>query len=144
MTYNELKQRQSWTLKQKIDHAVGVLSAFMVRMNGKIYLSYSGGKDSGVMLDIVRRFVDKTLPALFCNTGNEYPEVAKFLRQTENLVTIRPNMRIEKIIEKYGFPLVSKEQSRYIYQAGHTNTDRSVSHYRHNGKRKQAATAKIA
>jgi 3'-phosphoadenosine 5'-phosphosulfate sulfotransferase (PAPS reductase)/FAD synthetase len=85
MTYEELKYRQGWTLEQKIDHSVGVVSVFMERMNGKLYASVSGGKDSGVMLDIIRRFVDKTVPAVFCNTGNEYPEVVKFVRQTDNI-----------------------------------------------------------
>ncbi|MDR1170588.1 MAG: phosphoadenosine phosphosulfate reductase, partial [Prevotellaceae bacterium] len=42
-----------------------------------------------MMLDIIRRFVDKTLPAVFCNTGNEYPEVVKFVRQMNNVTVIR-------------------------------------------------------
>jgi 3'-phosphoadenosine 5'-phosphosulfate sulfotransferase (PAPS reductase)/FAD synthetase len=58
----------------------------MDRVNGNIYASYSGGKDSEVMLDIIRRFVDKNVPAVFCNTGNEYPEAVKFVRQTDNLI----------------------------------------------------------
>ncbi len=71
MTYEELKYRQSWTLEQKIDYAVGVVSTFMDRVHHKIYASFSGGKDSTVMLDIIRRFVNKNTPAVFCNTGNE-------------------------------------------------------------------------
>jgi 3'-phosphoadenosine 5'-phosphosulfate sulfotransferase (PAPS reductase)/FAD synthetase len=124
MTYEELKYRQSWTLEQKIDHAVGTVSSFAERMNGMIYISYSGGKDSLCMLDIIRRFVNKNVPAVFCNTGNEYPEIVKFVRQSENLVIIRPDIRIRQIIEKYGFPLVSKEQSRYINQAKHTKSEK--------------------
>jgi 3'-phosphoadenosine 5'-phosphosulfate sulfotransferase (PAPS reductase)/FAD synthetase len=69
MTYEELKQRQNWTLEQKIDHAVVVVSSFMERVNGNLYASVSGGKDSGVMLDIIRRFVNKTAPAVFCKGG---------------------------------------------------------------------------
>ncbi|MDR2385184.1 MAG: phosphoadenosine phosphosulfate reductase family protein, partial [Tannerella sp.] len=124
MTYDELKQRQGWTLEQKIDHSVGVVSSFMERMNGNLYVSVSGGKDSGVMLDIIRRFVDKNVLAVFCNTGNEYPEVVKFVRQTDNLTVIRPDMHIRQIIEKYGFPLISKEQSQYVRQAKHTKSER--------------------
>jgi 3'-phosphoadenosine 5'-phosphosulfate sulfotransferase (PAPS reductase)/FAD synthetase len=123
-TYEELKFRQGWTLEQKIDHSVGAVSAFLTKTNGKGYISYSGGKDSGVMLDIIRRFVDKTVPAVFCNTGNEYPEVVKFVRQTENLIIIRPEIHIGQLIERYGFPLISKEQSQYIRQAKHTNSEK--------------------
>jgi 3'-phosphoadenosine 5'-phosphosulfate sulfotransferase (PAPS reductase)/FAD synthetase len=96
----------------------------MEKMNGKVYASISGGKDSGVMLDIIRRFVDRNVPAVFCNTGNEYPEVVKFVRQTENLKVIRPDIHIRQIIEKYGFPLIGKEQSQYIRQAKHTNSEK--------------------
>ena len=124
MTYEELKNRQGWTLEQKIDHTVGAISSFMERMNGRIYISYSGGKDSLCIFDIVRRFINKDIPAVFCNTGNEYPEVVKFVRQTKNLTVIRPDMRVGQIIEKYGFPLVSKEQSRYINQAKHTKSEK--------------------
>jgi 3'-phosphoadenosine 5'-phosphosulfate sulfotransferase (PAPS reductase)/FAD synthetase len=124
MTYEELKFRQGWTLEQKIDHSVGVVSSFSERLNGKIYASFSGGKDSGVMLDIIRRFVDKTVPAVFCNTGNEYPEVVKFIRQMDNVTVIRPEIHIKQLIEKYGFPLISKEQSQYIRQAKHTNSEK--------------------
>jgi hypothetical protein len=33
-------------------------------------------------------------------------------------------MQIKQIIEKYGFPLISKEQSQYIRQAKHTNSEK--------------------
>ncbi|GHV53149.1 hypothetical protein FACS1894181_16810 [Bacteroidia bacterium] len=124
MTHEELKYRQGWTLEQKIDHSVGVVSAFLARTDGNAYISYSGGKDSQTMLDIIRRFVDKTVLAVFCNTGNEYPEVVKFVRGTENLITIRPEIHIKQLIEKYGFPLISKEQSQYIRQAKHTDSEK--------------------
>jgi len=124
MTYEELKYRQSWTLEQKIDHAVGVVSTFLEKINGKAYISFSGGKDSTVMLDIIRRFVHKNIPAVFCNTANEFPEITQFVRQTENVITVRPKIHIRQIIEKYGFPLISKEQSRYINQAKHTKSEK--------------------
>ena len=135
MTYKELKYRQAWTLEQKIDHAVGVASVFLERMKGKAYISYSGGKDSLCMLDMIRRFTDRDIPAVFCNTGNEYPQVVKFVRQTESLTVIRPDIRIEHIVEKYGFPLVSKEQSRYINQAKHTGSEKLL-HIRLHGEEK--------
>ncbi|KAA6331816.1 Thioredoxin-dependent 5'-adenylylsulfate reductase [termite gut metagenome] len=124
MTYDELKYPQSWTLEQKIDHTAGVVSSFSAKANGNIFASFSGGKDSTVMLDIIRRFADKNIPAVFCNTGNEYPEVVKFVRQTENVTVIHPEIHIRQIIEKYGFPLISKEQSQYIRQAKHTNSEK--------------------
>lgn len=122
MTIKELQERQSWTLDQKIDHAVGAIEAFISR-TGKIpYISFSGGKDSTVLLDLARRFVSRDIKAVFCNTGNEFPEIIKFVRRTENVHIIRPDRTVKKILDKYGFPLVSKEQSLYINQARHTKS----------------------
>lgn len=45
MTIEELKNRQNWTLSQKIDHSVGTIESFIAK-TGKIpYVSFSGGKD---------------------------------------------------------------------------------------------------
>ena len=124
MTVEELKYRQSWSLEQKIDHAVGTVEFFLSQTGGKGYVSFSGGKDSTVMLDIIRRFVNKNIPAVFCNTGNEFTEILQFVRSTDNVTAIRPEIRMKQVIERYGFPLVSKEQSQYIRQAKHTHSEK--------------------
>lgn len=124
MTLRELQQRQSWTLNQKIDHAVGAIEAFIARTGKVPYVSFSGGKDSTVLLDIARRFVDKDMKAVFCNTGNEYPEIVRFVRSTENVTIIRPEMNVPQVIEKYGFPLISKEQAKRIREAKTTKSEK--------------------
>ncbi len=59
-----------------------VISTFVSRMGGldKVYISWSGGKDSTVLLDIARRMYPDIL-AVFCATGNEYPDIMKFVRK---------------------------------------------------------------
>lgn len=147
LTYQELKERQSWTLFQKIDHAVGVIEQYLSQLDGKAYISFSGGKDSTVLLDIVRRFVYRDCPAVFCNTGNEFPEIVRFVKSIDNVTIIRPKYTPRQIIEKYGFPLISKEQSQYIRQAKHTQSD-ILRNIRVNGKigrnGKMLTTGKIA
>lgn len=124
MTLEELKQRQSWTFDQKLDHAVATVENFFSRLDGRCFVSFSGGKDSTVLLDLVRRFVDKNCPAVFCNTGAEYPDVVNFVHSFDNVIIIKPKQTFKEVIEQRGFPLVSKEQSRYIRQARHTNSDK--------------------
>ncbi len=85
MDIYELHNRQSWTLEQKIDHSLGVIEAFINRMGGveKVYVSFSGGKDSTVLLHLARILYPDIL-AVFCNTGNEYLDIIRFVRQIQS------------------------------------------------------------
>lgn len=74
MTIEELKNRQNWTLSQKIDHSVGTIESFIAK-TGKIpYVSFSGGKDSTVLLDIVRRFVNRDIKGVFAILATSTPK----------------------------------------------------------------------
>lgn len=124
---SDLRERQAWTLEQKVAHSIDVISSFCYycKEQGRTpFVSFSGGKDSTVLLDIARRFVNPTIKAVFCNTGNEFPENIRFVRQTENVTIIRPDMTPRQVLEKYGFPLVSKAQARSIYQARTTKSEK--------------------
>lgn len=120
MTLQMLRERQSWTLEQKIDHALGTIEAFINRMGGvdKVYVSFSGGKDSTVLFHLARRLYPDIL-GVFCNTGNEYPDIIRFvqsqIRGGYNVQIIRPKMTPRQVWRKYGFPLVGKEMSNYIH-----------------------------
>lgn len=124
MTYQELKQRQSWSLNQKIDHAVGAIEGFISKSGKTPYVSFSGGKDSTVLLDICRRFVDKDMKAVFCNTGNEWKSTVEFVKEFDNIEFIHPDISIKNVIDKHGFPLISKEQSQYIREAKYTKSEK--------------------
>ena len=83
---------------------------------GQVYVSFSGGKDSTVLKHIVDSMYDG-VPALFVNTGLEYPEIQKFAMSQPDVVTVRPDMRFDEVIKKYGYPVVSKETSRAVQYA---------------------------
>lgn len=119
MDLKELKERQSWTLAQKIDHSLGVIDQFISRLNGQVYVGFSGGKDSTVLLDLCR-IIKPDIKAVFCNTGNEYPDIVRFVRELKNtegynIEIIYPKLKPREVFEKYGFPLVSKEVSFIIW-----------------------------
>ena len=120
MTLQELRERQRWTLEQKIDHSLGTIEAFVNRMGGidRVYVSFSGGKDSTVLFHLARRLYPNIL-GVFCNTGNEYPDIIRFVRQMQsdgaNIQIIRPKMTPREVWAKYGFPLVGKEMSSYNF-----------------------------
>lgn len=83
---------------------------------GQIYVSFSGGKDSTVLLDLVRRAYPDA-PAVFVDTGLEYPEVRQFAKSKENVIVLKPEMSFRKVIEKYGYPLISKQVANTIEYA---------------------------
>ena len=80
------------------------------------YVSFSGGKDSTVLLDIVRQDY-QNVPAVFCDTGLEYPEVREFVKTVDNVTWIKPSMTFRQVIEKCGYPMISKEVSECVYGA---------------------------
>ena len=70
MDYKELKERQGWTLEQKIDHSLGVIDQFVGRLSLEhVYVSFSGGKDSTIVLWLARKLYPE-IKSVFCNTGN--------------------------------------------------------------------------
>lgn len=127
MKIEELREKQGWSLDQKIDHSLGVIDQFLSRVEGKAYVSFSGGKDSTVMLDLCR-IIKPDIKAVFCNTGNEYPDIVRFVREIKqggaNIEIIYPKMKPKDVFLKYGFPLVSKEQSQFIREAKHTKSEK--------------------
>lgn len=120
MTSKDVEERQRWPLEQKIDHALATIDVFVSRLGiDNVYLSFSGGKDSTVMLDIAR-IIHPDILAVFCSTGNEYPDIIRFVRQLKdkgvNIQIIRPAMTPRQVWSEYGFPLIGKEQSQKIHR----------------------------
>ena len=83
-------------------------------IDGQVYVSFSGGKDSTVLKHIVDSMYDD-VPSLFVNTGLEYPEIQKFAMSQKNVITVRPEMRFDEVLKTYGYPVISKEVSQKIY-----------------------------
>ena len=122
MDINELKERQSWSLEKKIDHSLGVIEDFYSQLGGAVAVSFSGGKDSTVLLWLVRK-VYPDVKAVFCNTGNEFPDIVKFVRSKkeagENIDIIYPSMKPKEVIATNGFPLISKDVADKVWYARH-------------------------
>ena len=82
-----------------------------------VYISFSGGKDSTVLLHLVRGLYGNDIPAVFVNTGLEYPEIVKFVKTFENVEILRPKMGFDDVIKKYGYPIIGKEVAFKISKA---------------------------
>lgn len=153
---HDLKQMQSLPLEAKGIMSEQRIVQWYEYWDEQVYVSFSGGKDSTVLADLCAKVCQKygwTLHMLFVNTGLEYPEIQKFvkeyaewLRQTYaievELTIIRPEMRFDEVIKKYGYPVISKEVARAVHYAKKTGT-KSGEYYsqklngtlEHNGKK---------
>ena len=100
--------------------------------DGKVYVSFSGGKDSTVLLHIAREcFPD--IEAVFVDTGLEYPEIRQFVKTKENVTILRPKMRFDEVIKKYGYPVVSKSVSESVRKLTTQNISERYRNYLING-----------
>ena len=88
MEYWQLKQRQALPLDAKIEMSKRRIREWYDGMDGLIYVSFSGGKDSTVLLHLVRSIYPDT-PAVFLNTGLEFPEIVRFVRKMENVTWLK-------------------------------------------------------
>lgn len=122
-TKEDLKTMQAWSLERKIQVTQTRIIEWYEHFNGQVYVSFSGGKDSTVLLDLARR-IYPDIEAVFCDTRLEYPEIREFVKTFNNVEWIKPEMRFDDVIEKYGFPVISKEQAQYIREARNSKSDK--------------------
>lgn len=114
-TIDDLRQMQSLPLSAKILMTKNRIRDWYEYFDGQVYVSFSGGKDSTVLLHIARELYPD-IEAVFVNTGLEYPEIRQFVKTFDNVTILRPKMRFDEVIRKYGYPLISKEVSQCVSQ----------------------------
>ena len=110
-------------LNQKIDKSLCAIDEFYSVMKGKVYISFSGGKDSTVLLYLVRMLYPDVV-AVFSDTGLEFPEIRDFVKTIDNVVWVKPKHTFKFVIENYGIPYPTKEIARTIYQIKNTKSDK--------------------
>lgn len=83
------------------------------------YISYSGGKDSTVLSDLIDRAIpNNNIPRVYSDTGIEYKMIRQFVmakcKQDNRFLMIQPGVPIKKMLEEVGYPFKSKEHSLYV------------------------------
>ncbi len=114
-------------LSQKITEAQHRIESLYYETKGQCCVSFSGGKDSTVLLTLVKMGEalmtnpKDGIPAVFSNTGIELGVTLDFVKWVKenyypNLITIHPVKSFDWVLKNEGKPLRSKLKSRDLHQ----------------------------
>lgn len=113
LTKQELLYRQNLPLSVKVRMTETRISEFIEQYGENVYISFSGGKDSTVLLNIARR-IHPDIKAVYLDTWMEYPQIREFVKRFDNVIKIKPNKSLKQIIIDDGWCFPSKEVAETI------------------------------
>ena len=139
-------QRQSLPLEAKVAMTVKRIREWYEAFDGDVYVSFSGGRDSTVLLDLVWS-IYPDVPAVFSNTGLELKEIKAFIKSVSetgltsivkgrriyrkgNVIRVIPKKNFKRVIEEDGYALVSKKAAKMIGVLQGGKTPRNKNMYR--------------
>lgn len=120
-----LRQWHTAPLDYVIEHSIEKIVEWIEQWCGAnlgsrySYITYSGGLDSTVLVDMVKRFTEygshigEYLQIVFVDTGLEYPEVRQ-QALSKATVVLRPKLTFRQVLQQYGYPVISKTQAMAI------------------------------
>ena len=114
-------------LEDKVRDACHRIEELYHETNGKCYVSFSGGKDSTVLLALIKLCEEvytippNAIPAVFSNTGIELGITYDFVKRVKaeyypNVQIIHPIKPFAWVMEHEGKPIKSKMKSKDLHQ----------------------------
>lgn len=103
------------TIYQKIDLIASRIEAYLLHNPYSAKISYSGGRDSHLLLHIARNvlsFDNNKLPAIYAKTHNEYHEIRSRIEE-QDITVVDSGLTIFEVYLKEGLPLWGKRFSKY-------------------------------
>ena len=88
-------------------------------LENNAYISFSGGKDSTILHYLIDLALpNNKIPRVFINTGIEYLDIVKFVKELatndDRFVIIAPTKNVKETLETYGYPFKSKQHSHNV------------------------------
>ena len=111
----DLKRMQAMSLADKVKRTQYLIKEWYEHFDGNVAISFSGGKDSTVLLHIARKLYPN-IQAVYFDTGLEYPEIRSHVKTFDNVLWLKPKKNFRKIILDYGYPIISKDVSQKVYE----------------------------
>lgn len=131
--YTENEVKEMW--KRDYSTQIGVIQAkcieAIVHTQGELAVSFSGGKDSAVLLYLfaemwsISKWKDQPLKVFFANTTNEFIVMRPYIKQyiqfieqkmeiTIDFQEVRSQYSYFQVVDMVGLPFVSKKVSRMV------------------------------
>jgi len=110
----DVKRKQLHTINlliPKIESAISNVKEALAQHTNPV-ITFSGGKDSLIVLEIVRSIRPETT-ALFANTGNEYAETVPYVRSFSNVIELHPEKTFWQCVKEYGLPENKSKSKRH-------------------------------
>lgn len=103
------------TFEQKLEYTKELIKCWVEAFGiDNVAVAFSGGKDSTVLLHIVRSLYPD-VRGVFSNTGLEYKEIVTFVKSFKNIDIVRPKKNFKQVIEDDGWPIISKKVARSVH-----------------------------
>lgn len=94
-------------MQARIDEATSIIKSGLSKCK-KPVIAFSGGKDSLVVLDLVRK-INPHITGIFENTTNEYPETLRYIKTVSNIIHLHPEISFKECWKKYGIPTIKSK-----------------------------------
>ena len=125
------------SLDERVRDACHRIEELYYETGGKCYLSFSGGKDSTVLLSLIKQceeiytIPEGGIPAVFSNTGIELGITVDFVKWARdnwysNVQIIRPEVSFDWVIKNEGKPIKSKIKANNIRQYHYGNRSEAL------------------
>ena len=104
-------------LEIAVEQALDRIKKAYAQTGGKMYLSFSGGKDSTVLAHLIMMAeLPENIPFIFANTGIELDATLNFVKNFDydNIVIVKPRKPFSQILKQHGKPAISKIKSDWL------------------------------
>lgn len=127
--WRKLHKYWKWNLEKKVKYAHQLIDKVFKNHTNPI-LCWSGGKDSTTVLHLVRQH-KSNIPVVYINSGVEFPETPKFVKDLSKLWNLNIIIKRPKrgegfwdIGSKYGWPIFGKDVASNVERALRTGNIR--------------------
>jgi len=130
-----LKVLQAYPLQLKIAKSKLIIREMLSKHEMYASVSGIGSIVMNTLIQEVAAGMGIRVKSVYSDTGSEYSSTRLFFKEYADVV-VRPKHNMRYIFTEYGYPIISKTQSRYIEDIRNPNVNAKMKDIRMNGSKK--------